>query len=187
MNPFSRALDRATGARPIPGNLVRHMAISSDALDAMLEMIASAQRTVHFENYIIHDDDTGRRFAAAWALRARAGVRVRVLYDAFGCLGTGSRYWRELRNNGVDVRPFRIGVPVLVFGLLVVAAGGYAGRAVDWAFGSLLGATGETILGAFAVAAGALLVSGASLGALLRDQVAGHIENAESGHQRRAR
>ena len=107
MNPFSRALDRATGARPIPGNLVRHMAISSDALDTMLEMIASAQRTVHFENYIIHDDDTGRRFAAAWALRARAGVRVRVLYDAFGCLGTGSRYWRELRTNGVDVRPFR--------------------------------------------------------------------------------
>ena len=107
MNPFSRALDRATGARPIPGNLVRHMAISSDALDTMLEMIASAQRSVHFENYIIHDDDTGRRFAAAWALRARAGVRVRVLYDAFGCLGTGSRYWRELRTNGVDVRPFR--------------------------------------------------------------------------------
>jgi S-DNA-T family DNA segregation ATPase FtsK/SpoIIIE len=68
----------------------------------------------------------------------------------------------------VDVRPFRIGVPVLVFGLLVVAGGGYAGRAVDWAFGSLLGTTGETILGAFAVAAGALLVSGASLGALLR-------------------
>ncbi len=107
MNPFSQALDRATGARPIPGNLVQHMAISSDALDTMLEMIASAQRTVHFENYIIHDDDTGRRFAAAWALRARAGVRVRVLYDAFGCLGTGSRYWRELRTNGVDVRPFR--------------------------------------------------------------------------------
>src|SRR5712691_10056884 len=55
VNPFSHALDRATGARPIPGNLVRHIAISSDALDAMLEMIANAERTVHFENYIIRD------------------------------------------------------------------------------------------------------------------------------------
>ncbi|HEV8383089.1 MAG TPA: hypothetical protein VGQ29_15990, partial [Gemmatimonadales bacterium] len=103
MNPFSLALDRATGARPIPGNLVRHIAISSDALDAMLEMIANANRTVHFENYIIRDDPTGRRFATAWAERARAGVRVRVLYDAFGSLGTSHSYWRELRNSGVDV------------------------------------------------------------------------------------
>jgi len=106
-HPFSRALDRATGARPIPGNIVRHIAISSDALDTMLEMIAGAQRTVHFENYIIQDDQTGSRFATAWAERARAGVRVRILYDAFGCRSTSSRYWRELRSFGVDVRPFR--------------------------------------------------------------------------------
>jgi cardiolipin synthase len=107
VNPFSRALDRATGARPIPGNIVRHIAISSDALQAMLEMIGGAQRTVHFENYIIHDDQTGSRFATALAVRARAGVRVRVLYDAFGCRSTSSAYWRELRSYGVDVRPFR--------------------------------------------------------------------------------
>ncbi|MGH7520491.1 MAG: phospholipase D-like domain-containing protein [Gemmatimonadales bacterium] len=106
-HPFSRALDRATGARPIPGNIVRHIAVSSDALNTMLEMIGSAQRTIHFENYIIHDDQTGCRFATAWAERARAGVRVRVLYDAFGCRSTSSGYWRELKSYGVDVRPFR--------------------------------------------------------------------------------
>jgi cardiolipin synthase len=106
-HPFSRALDRATGARPIPGNIVRHIPISSDALDTMLEMIARAQRTVHFENYIVHDDQTGSRFATAWAERARAGVRVRILYDAFGCRSTSRAYWRELRSYGVDVRPFR--------------------------------------------------------------------------------
>jgi len=106
-HPFSRALDRATGARPIPGNILRHIASSSAALDAMLEMIAGARHTVHFENYIIHDDRTGCRFAAAWSERARAGVRVRVLYDAFGCRSTANRFWRDLRRAGVDVRPFR--------------------------------------------------------------------------------
>lgn len=115
MNPFSRALDRATGARPIPGNIVRHIAVSGDALNTMLEMIASAQRTIHFENYIIHDDQTGCRFATAWAERARAGVRVRVLYDSFGCRSTSSAYWRELRSYGVDVRPFR---PIWTSGLI---------------------------------------------------------------------
>jgi S-DNA-T family DNA segregation ATPase FtsK/SpoIIIE len=73
----------------------------------------------------------------------------------------------------VDVRPFRAGVPVLALGLLIVAGGGYLGRAADWAFGGMLGTTGETILGAFAVAAGTLLVSGASLGACLRRS--GHV------------
>jgi len=106
-HPFSRALDRATGARPIPGNILRHVASSADALDAMLEMIAGARRTVHFENYIIHNDRTGRRFATAWSERARAGVRVRVLHDAFGCRSTGNGFWRELRRAGVDVRAFR--------------------------------------------------------------------------------
>ncbi|HJS44710.1 MAG TPA: phospholipase D-like domain-containing protein [Gemmatimonadales bacterium] len=104
---FSRALDRATGARPIPGNILRHIASSRDALDAMLEMIRGAQRWIHFENYIVHDDDTGCRFATAWAERARDGVSVRVLYDAFGCRSTSTAYWRELKSYGVDVRPFR--------------------------------------------------------------------------------
>ena len=81
MNPFSRALDRATGARPIPGNIVRHIAVSSDALDAMLEMIAGAERTVHFENYMIHDDATGRRFATAWADRDKV---TQVLMNLLG-------------------------------------------------------------------------------------------------------
>src|SRR5687768_15004779 len=100
---LSRALDRATGARPIPGNILRHIAASNEALDAMLEMIASAERTIHFENYIIHDDETGSRFATAWAQKARAGVKVRVLYDAFGSRSTSRSFWRELRGYGVDV------------------------------------------------------------------------------------
>jgi len=104
---LARALDRASGARPIPGNALRHLPDSAAALDAMLALIASARRTVHFENYIIRGDRTGRRFAAALAERARAGVRVRVLYDAFGSLGTRRRFWRELRRAGADVRAFR--------------------------------------------------------------------------------
>ena len=104
---FSRAIDRATSARPIPGNILRHLPDSRNALETMLEMIRGAQRWVHFENYIIRDDDTGCRFATAWAERARAGVSVRVLYDAFGCWSTSSAFWRELKSYGVDVRPFR--------------------------------------------------------------------------------
>jgi cardiolipin synthase A/B len=100
------AIDRATGARPIGGNLLVHHPDSPRALAAMLDLIAGAERWVHFENYIIRNDRTGRRFAAALAERARSGVRVRVLYDALGSIGTSERYWRGLRHAGVDVRAF---------------------------------------------------------------------------------
>lgn len=100
------ALDRAAGVRPIPGNTLLHYADSPAALAAMLDVVASAERWVHFENYIIRDDATGRRFGEALTARARAGVAVRVLYDAFGSLGTGHAYWRWLRQAGVEVRGF---------------------------------------------------------------------------------
>jgi S-DNA-T family DNA segregation ATPase FtsK/SpoIIIE len=71
----------------------------------------------------------------------------------------------------VDVRPFRTGLAVLSLGLLLALGeghGGLAGRALGGLFGLLLGATGATILGVTTVVAGTLLLSGASLGAVLR-------------------
>src|SRR5712692_10440777 len=70
----------------------------------------------------------------------------------------------------VDLRPFRTGLAVLTFGLLLTlgsAHGGLAGEAFGGGLGKLLG-PGATILGIFALLVGALLVSGASAGAILR-------------------
>src|SRR5207302_11410162 len=100
------AIDRAAGTRPIAGNRLQHHPDSPRALQAMLDLIAGAVRFVHLENYIIRDDATGRRFAEVLAARAAAGARVRVLYDALGSIGTGHRFWRRLRQAGVEVRGF---------------------------------------------------------------------------------
>jgi cardiolipin synthase len=100
------ALDRATGSRAVAGNTITHLPDSPAALDAMLRCIASARRSVHLENYIIRDDRTGQRFADALVERAQAGVKVRVVYDALGSLGTSRRFWRRLTQAGADVRRF---------------------------------------------------------------------------------
>ena len=75
------------------------------------------------------------------------------------------------RSELVDVRPFRTGLVVLVFGLMIALGkdqGGYVGQALGGAVGVAVGVTGSTILGAFMLLVGALLLSGASLGAILR-------------------
>ena len=103
---LARAMDRAAGALPLAGNRLEHHADSPRALEAMLAVVAAAARWIHFENYIIRDDATGRRFADALAERAARGVRVRVLYDGLGCIGTSRRFWRRLARAGVDARAF---------------------------------------------------------------------------------
>jgi S-DNA-T family DNA segregation ATPase FtsK/SpoIIIE len=71
----------------------------------------------------------------------------------------------------VDVRPFRTGLVVLAFGLMIALGrdnGGYIGQALGGAVGVAVGVTGSTILGALLLLVGVLLLSGASLGAILR-------------------
>ncbi|MEX0673215.1 MAG: DNA translocase FtsK [Gaiellaceae bacterium] len=71
----------------------------------------------------------------------------------------------------VDVKPFRTGLAVVLAGLLLTLGrehGGYTGRGLEATFGYLLGETGTVILGATALAIGGVLLSGASLGTLLR-------------------
>jgi cardiolipin synthase len=74
---------------------------------SMLSSIASAERSIRLESYILADDEVGHRFAEALIERARAGIEVRVLVDAAGSLfwGSGS-LGRSLRSEGLPVRYF---------------------------------------------------------------------------------
>jgi cardiolipin synthase A/B len=102
-----QAFSRAAGAPLVPGNSVRLLCDARENYPAWLDAIHSARRTIHFESYIIHEDDEGRRFAEALAARARAGVQVRLIYDWLGALGkTSRRFWRTLAAAGAEVRCF---------------------------------------------------------------------------------
>src|SRR5581483_5106632 len=75
------------------------------------------------------------------------------------------------RSDLVDVRPFRTGLAVLGGGLMIMLGrdhGGYLGQLLGGAVGIAIGATGSLLLGGFLVLVGSLLLSGASLGAILR-------------------
>ncbi|HEV7892917.1 MAG TPA: phospholipase D-like domain-containing protein [Pyrinomonadaceae bacterium] len=109
--PVRRLVDhayaRATGATLITGNAVRLLKDAEENYPAWLEAIASARRTIHFESFIIHDDEVGQEFAEALIRKAKEGVRVRVVYDWMGAIGkTSWGFWRRLRAAGVEVRGF---------------------------------------------------------------------------------
>src|SRR6187549_2054804 len=102
-----QVFSRTAGAHLVPGNRVKILQDARENYPAWLDAVRAARRFVHFENYIIHEDDVGARFADALIAKAREGVPVRVIYDWIGCIGRASRsFWRRLRAGGVDVRSF---------------------------------------------------------------------------------
>ena len=104
---LERAFARIADSDLRHGNAVALLRDSRENYPAWLEAIRSAQTVIHFENFIIADDDSGRQFAEALMERARAGVRVRVLYDWLGSsMRALPHYWRRLREAGVEARVF---------------------------------------------------------------------------------
>ena len=102
-----QAFSRTAGAPLVEGNAVRLLKDGCENYPAWLEAIRSAQRWIHFETYILHDDKIGKVFADALAERARAGVKVRLLVDWLGSLMKSSPFfWRNMRKAGVDLRSF---------------------------------------------------------------------------------
>ena len=91
------------------------------------------------------------------------------------------------RSELLDVRPFRLGLGVGFFGLMVLLGkdnGGWIGLALGGAFAGLIGDTGAAIIGGALLLGGALLVSGASTGAILRRT--GHVVRQAGSGARRA-
>lgn len=100
-----QAFARAAGAELIAGNAIRILRDATENFPAWLEAIHGAQRTIFFESYMIGDDRVGREFVAALTDRARAGVRVRVLYDWLGTRASGALF-APLATAGGEVRVF---------------------------------------------------------------------------------
>jgi cardiolipin synthase len=99
------AFSRIAEAPLIHNNSVRLLKDAAENYPAWLDAIATAERYIHFESYIIHEDDQGHLFADAFIKKAQDGVTVRLIYDWVGGLGNTSRkFWNKLRTGGVDVR-----------------------------------------------------------------------------------
>src|SRR5262245_2637118 len=79
---------------------------SAPLIEAMIDDIRTARERVWVEIYIFIDDRLGKLVAEALKERARAGVDVRVLYDAIGSQGASSHVFRDMAAAGVKVHAF---------------------------------------------------------------------------------
>jgi DNA segregation ATPase FtsK/SpoIIIE, S-DNA-T family len=102
-----------------------------------------------------------------------------VAFVAFGAL-------LVTRSALLDMRPFRTGSTIAMLGLFLVLgpSAGLVGQGLDTLIGRFVGGTGRVLLGATATLAGVLLLTGASIGAVLRRS--GHVVHRATGAARRS-
>ena len=74
---------------------------------AMIDAIRSAKETVNLECYIFRKGEVADRFLDALAERARAGVKVTMVIDAIGSMGSVRWAATRLRAAGARVEPYQ--------------------------------------------------------------------------------
>lgn len=99
---FSRTLELFTGLRVEPGNRVEVLA-NGAVYPRLWDDIRSARQTVTVQMYFSKPGAVADSMAANLAERARAGVRVLLLLDAFGSQDLRGAWADSLKHAGVEV------------------------------------------------------------------------------------
>jgi len=102
-----RRLERLIGIAATEGNALVPLRNGDEIFPAMLESIRSAEHTVDMMTFVYWRGAIAREFAEALADRARAGVRVRLLLDGFGCRLIEKHLLELMDRAGVQVVWFR--------------------------------------------------------------------------------
>lgn len=90
----------------VGGNQARLLVDGPQTHRAMFEAIAAARDHVNIETYILDGGDLGQKLRALLAEKVKRGVKVHVMYDAVGSIGTSKAYFQSLRDAGVAVCEF---------------------------------------------------------------------------------
>jgi cardiolipin synthase A/B len=97
------------------GNSARTLANGDAFFPAMLDAAASAKKSITFECYTARDCQPVADFSAILARKARAGVKVHVILDSFGCWPWGDHHIAAMRAAGVQLHeysPFNFFLPL---------------------------------------------------------------------------
>ena len=102
---FRQTIGNVLGTPFSGGNRITTLVNGNQIFPAMLRAIQGAKKTVTLETFVFWKGEIPQQFVDALAERARAGVKVHVILDAYGA-GKSRSYHRTLREAGVELERF---------------------------------------------------------------------------------
>ena len=103
---LGQIIARGCGTRITRHNSVELLHNGNNAFTALIASLQRAVRSIHMEYYIIRDDRIGRTIAEILIRKARAGLEVRVIYDAVGSWRLSRTTLRRMHDAGVRTAAF---------------------------------------------------------------------------------
>jgi cardiolipin synthase A/B len=85
-----------------------------ESFETLFRAVENAEVLICLQFYIFKNDETGNELSALLRKKSRDGVRVYLLYDQFGSIGTPRRFWNEMTSAGIRTRasyPFKWAAP----------------------------------------------------------------------------
>lgn len=86
------------------GNRFHLLVDGPNFFPAMLDALAKAERTIDLELYLVEDGRCLDRLLSVLLAAAERRVRIRCLFDGFGCFKLGQRNRERLASAGIEVR-----------------------------------------------------------------------------------
>jgi cardiolipin synthase len=108
------AIEGILGSSFTDNNYVQLLVSGEEIFQKILDCISAAKDTICIEFYQFKDDDTGKKVAELLKEKAKQGVKIYLLYDHFGSFLTSTKFWKDLRSSGINIKvshPFRWSSP----------------------------------------------------------------------------
>ena len=87
-------------------NQVRYFNDGNQLFESIFDEIRDAKRYVHIEYYLFRDDELARRLVSQLASKAKQGVEVKLLYDAYGGHSLPRNFFKEITDSGGGIAVF---------------------------------------------------------------------------------
>ena len=88
------------------GNYVKLLLNGEQKFTELKNALNAARHHIHLEYYIYENDIIGNEIKEILIRKAGEGVKIRLIYDAFGSRLMGNKFLKELRRAGVEAYPF---------------------------------------------------------------------------------
>lgn len=94
------------GAYPCFHNDVKIFNYGFEKIASLKADLLKAKSSINMEYYIFADDNVGKEIMDILISKARAGVKVKLIYDSVGCKKTPRRFFNKLKKAGGEVAEF---------------------------------------------------------------------------------
>lgn len=103
---FIDALEGIGDSHPVEGNKLELLIDGERAFEALFRDLENATDYILVSYFIVKDDALGLKFRNILVNKAREGVRIYFLYDAFGSKSLGKLFLTEMRASGIECHSF---------------------------------------------------------------------------------